>query len=567
MPMPVGDLAHLHPVHERRATLDRRCDVHDLGQLLDVAALLHRILGVGINAVGTLHGVRHSQARSSAFSRALSAPSSKTLAVPSRRTFRPSSGSVLGDLAKARADRRGRSSCPNEVLSAPGRSFARGSLTVSGLAPGHHRVRRMRAPKPHVVRDRSAQYALRCPLSEGPCADGFRADRSENRLARLQPPSDGVGLLSRESGRYGLRGHHCWARGPNWSRSRLASRASNDGRTEVLITGLPDPVIRESRGPFAESALEENRLRPRNRAPAPESRSRCDGASRAKSLDLPLVLGRRGCGRPPSRRARWLRGTLFVGEVGIDGDAARGARRSWRQALVARDGRESAASDRSTRYRASRQHTCPKDWRSSSARHLARRSSASLGGRAERRLRSRDAGLGHARPVERGTGTCLQPVGGCARSGRSRKFALIVAAAGGHAAVVPRSAGRRQVNARPPFRVRLLPPRDTRRTTGNDARPVGRRSLAGRTRARASFARTTPHGFASRASRRRRAAGCPARSAWPTAACPVPGRVAQSSSREALEAAASAARGRHASRSAARDASSSSPRASSSSPR
>ena len=86
-------------------------------------------------------------------------------------------------------------------------------------------------------------------------------------------------------------------------------------RTEVLVTGLPDPVIRESRGRLL-SALEENRLRLArgrlllNLVPAGRRKS-------GESLDLPLVLGAAGAsGHVAAAR---FSGTLFLGEVGIDG--------------------------------------------------------------------------------------------------------------------------------------------------------------------------------------------------------------------------------------------------------
>lgn len=86
-------------------------------------------------------------------------------------------------------------------------------------------------------------------------------------------------------------------------------------RTEVVITGLPDPVIRESRGRVV-CALEECGLGP---APGrlflnlvPAARRKQGGA-----LDLPLALSAgAACGHLDPR---WLRGTLFLGELGIDG--------------------------------------------------------------------------------------------------------------------------------------------------------------------------------------------------------------------------------------------------------
>ncbi len=86
-------------------------------------------------------------------------------------------------------------------------------------------------------------------------------------------------------------------------------------RTEVVLSGLPDPVIRESRGRLL-AALEENRLHvPQGRlfvnlVPAGEKKS-------GETLDLPLALGAAAaCGHLDPGR---LEGTLFLGELGIDG--------------------------------------------------------------------------------------------------------------------------------------------------------------------------------------------------------------------------------------------------------
>jgi magnesium chelatase family protein len=87
------------------------------------------------------------------------------------------------------------------------------------------------------------------------------------------------------------------------------------GQTEVLLTGLPDPVLRESRGRLL-CVLEENRLRLGpgrlylNLVPAARRKS-------GESLDLPLVLAAAGAGGHVT--ARELSGALFLGELGIDG--------------------------------------------------------------------------------------------------------------------------------------------------------------------------------------------------------------------------------------------------------
>ncbi len=86
-------------------------------------------------------------------------------------------------------------------------------------------------------------------------------------------------------------------------------------RTEVVLTGLPDAVLRESRGRL-ECALEENGLSIGsgrlflNLVPASLRKS-------GEILDLPMALcASAACGY---FEAKLLRGALFVGELGIDG--------------------------------------------------------------------------------------------------------------------------------------------------------------------------------------------------------------------------------------------------------
>ncbi len=87
------------------------------------------------------------------------------------------------------------------------------------------------------------------------------------------------------------------------------------GRTEVQLTGLPDPILRESRGRLL-SALRSIGLDPGpgrllfNLVPA---RLRKSGGA----LDLPLALAAAAAAGHLDARA--LRGTLYVGEVGLDG--------------------------------------------------------------------------------------------------------------------------------------------------------------------------------------------------------------------------------------------------------
>ena len=91
---------------------------------------------------------------------------------------------------------------------------------------------------------------------------------------------------------------------------------ASSGPTDVTITGLPDTVIREGKGRLL-SALEANGLS----LPPGHLRLNLVPAARRKSgetLDLPLVLGAAAaCGHLD---ARCLRGALFLGEVGLDGD-------------------------------------------------------------------------------------------------------------------------------------------------------------------------------------------------------------------------------------------------------
>jgi magnesium chelatase family protein len=86
-------------------------------------------------------------------------------------------------------------------------------------------------------------------------------------------------------------------------------------RTEVVLTGLPDPVLRESRGRL-ECALAENGLKLHsgrlylNLVPAALRKT-------GEILDLPLALGAAAASGHFDAKA--LRGTLFLGEMGIDG--------------------------------------------------------------------------------------------------------------------------------------------------------------------------------------------------------------------------------------------------------
>lgn len=90
---------------------------------------------------------------------------------------------------------------------------------------------------------------------------------------------------------------------------------SDRGGTELAITGLPDPVIRESRGRLL-CALRENRLGvPQGTLMinlVPSARRKVGG-----SLDLAIALAAAAaCGH---LEPKWLENTLFLGELGIDG--------------------------------------------------------------------------------------------------------------------------------------------------------------------------------------------------------------------------------------------------------
>ena len=86
-------------------------------------------------------------------------------------------------------------------------------------------------------------------------------------------------------------------------------------RTEVVLSGLPDAVIRESRGRLL-AALDENRLHlPHGRltvnlVPAGVKKH-------GEALDLPLALVAIAASGHLAPEA--LEGTLFLGELGLDG--------------------------------------------------------------------------------------------------------------------------------------------------------------------------------------------------------------------------------------------------------
>ncbi|MDF1836480.1 MAG: magnesium chelatase domain-containing protein, partial [Planctomycetota bacterium] len=91
--------------------------------------------------------------------------------------------------------------------------------------------------------------------------------------------------------------------------------AHDKGRTDVTLTGLPDSILRESKGRLL-CAMRENRLAMGsghlflNLLPAAQPKA-------GEGLDLSLILAAAAArGHLKSKR---LANTLFLGEVGIDG--------------------------------------------------------------------------------------------------------------------------------------------------------------------------------------------------------------------------------------------------------
>jgi magnesium chelatase family protein len=240
-------------------------------------------------------------------------------------------------------------------------------------------------------------------------------------------------------------------------------------RTEVVLTGLPDPVLRESRGRI-ESALCENGLELDggrlflNLVPAARRKS-------GEILDLPLALG--AAAASGHFDAKLLKGALFLGELGIDGrmHAVPGGLAA---AMVARAaGLKRVFAPPATAAEAA----CIGELQVFGARHLAQvLAHLTSNGPALERLSpppldtpsddSRRTSRGTSRSPSRGmsrnssqelgqTRACpsLDEVRGLA----SAKHALCVAAAGGHALlfVGPPGAGKSMLAAR---LVSLLPP-------------------------------------------------------------------------------------------------------------
>lgn len=216
---------------------------------------------------------------------------------------------------------------------------------------------------------------------------------------------------------------------------------ARDGRTEVQITGLPDPVIRESRSRLSSAlgacglGLGPGRLL-LNLVPAARRKS-------GEILDLPLVLAATGAGA--HLPAGSLEGALYLGEVGIDGAlhsvpgglaAALAARRAGVTRVIAppETALEAAHLDEVEAF---------------GARHLGE-VVGFLSGRLEL--------LERMTPPARDTdaGPAGDPLGDV-RGQEAAKHALVVAAAGGHGTLLlgPPGAGKSMLARR---LVRLLPP-------------------------------------------------------------------------------------------------------------
>jgi magnesium chelatase family protein len=216
-------------------------------------------------------------------------------------------------------------------------------------------------------------------------------------------------------------------------------------RTEVLLTGLPDPVLRESRGRL-ECALSENGLR----LPPGRLYLNLVPAARRKSgeiLDLPLALG--AAAASGHIEARALRGTLFLGELGIDG-ALHAVPGGLAAAMAAREkGILRVIAPRATAAEAA----CLAGMEAYGARHLAAVvAHVTANGPGLERLPPEAS-----EPADGGTTAADAPSLDDVRGHAEAKHALAIAAAGGHGLLLdgPPGTGKSMLARRLP---RLLPP-------------------------------------------------------------------------------------------------------------
>ncbi|MDP6955304.1 MAG: YifB family Mg chelatase-like AAA ATPase [Planctomycetota bacterium] len=190
---------------------------------------------------------------------------------------------------------------------------------------------------------------------------------------------------------------------------------AEEGRTEIMVTGLPDPVVREGRGRLL-CALEANGLRPSpgrlflNLVPASRRKS-------GEALDLPMFLA--SVAALGHLEAKHLTGKLFMGEVGIDG-SLHAVPGGLAAALVARgSGLEQLIAPAPTAAEAA----CLPEVKALSAGHLTE---------VLAHLSGRGPDLAPV-PIPDGDGLPPAPARlGEVRGQAAAKQALIVAAAGGH---------------------------------------------------------------------------------------------------------------------------------------
>jgi magnesium chelatase family protein len=193
--------------------------------------------------------------------------------------------------------------------------------------------------------------------------------------------------------------------------------AADRERTEVALTGLPDPVLRESRGKLLPA------LRSAGLAPPPGrlhlNLVPAGLRKRGEILDLALALGAvAACGHLEPRE---LGGALFLGELGLDG-----ALHAVPGGLAAADAARTDGVRRVVAPPATAREACHlpgvEVWEADS---LTDALAQLTGARPPRRLTPRE----DTEPRRDGRGAALARVRGQEAAGR----ALAVAAAGGHA--------------------------------------------------------------------------------------------------------------------------------------